>query len=198
MTKTVTSSGSSGTGDDKQLLQGTASVPPTITTERMNRNKEPIMLKGKLRHGKISYEEGDIIIHRPGFEVPDYINKSLVEHYGLTAEAVVEIVSDPKKEDVLHWSVDPRCSKLPSGEGKQIASNETLMLKTRVRFGKVSFEKNDLEYLHPGWKIPSFITESLKRQASNGELSVFSDEKGNLRCKWREPWTRYFRGIREV
>ena len=80
-------------------------------------------------------------------------------------------------------SVDPRWRKLPNGEGKQVASNEPLMLKTRVRFGKVSFEENDLEYTHPKWEMPPFITERLKRQASNGELSVFSDEKGNLRCK---------------
>ena len=89
-----------------------SAIPPTNTTLRMNRNKEPILLKGKLRHGKISYKEGDfeMHVHRSGFEVPEYITQSLLEYHEDIAEAVVELVSDPKEEGVLRmmarYSID--------------------------------------------------------------------------------------------
>ena len=171
--------GETSSGMDEQELQ--QAEGPSITTEYMTANKEPIMLKGKLRHGKISYEEGDIKIHHSGFEVPDYITQSLLEDYGDISEAEVKIVSDSTKEGVLRWSVDPKWRKLPGDDGKQRAANETMMLKTRVRQGQISFSKVDLKVKHPGWEVPSYITESLKRETSNGELSVISDEKGNLR-----------------
>ena len=165
--------------DEQELQQQEG---PSVTTEYMTANKKPIMLKGKLRHGKISYEEGDIKIHHSGFEVPDYITQSLFEDYGDISEAEVEIVSDSMKEGVLRWSVDPKWRKRSSDDGKQSAANEILMLKTRVRQWEVSFSEVDLKFKHPGWEVPSFITESLKRERFNGELFIISDEKGNLRC----------------
>lgn len=62
--------------------------------------------------------------------------------------------------------------------------NEALMLKTRIRYGKISFEPGDLEYLYPDWMIPQYLVESLEQEhltAPSVDLCVISDEKGNLR-----------------
>ena len=72
----------------------------------------------------------------------------------------------------------------PSGYEGQMDENETLMLKTRIRYGKVSFEFGDLEYLYPGWMLPLYLVKSLDREYSgtpDGDLCVISDELGNVR-----------------
>ena len=163
MTKPENEETSRGLNED-----GTQQVQGAVT-----QNEEPIMFKSIVRNGKISYEEEDVIISRPGFEVPNYIIQSLLENHGDTSQAVVKIVSDPNDESVLRWSVSRRL-------------HQTLMLKTRVRHGEVSFNKEDVEFVRPDWEIPQYITATLKRQASYGELSVFSDDEGNFRFKVRE------------
>lgn len=60
------------------------------------------------------------------------------------------------------------------------------MLKTRIRYGKVSFEKGDLEFRERDWEVPQHIIQALERDYSakpDGELYVISDEQGNLRIK---------------
>lgn len=62
--------------------------------------------------------------------------------------------------------------------------NGALMLETRIRYGQISFEPGDLQYLYPDWMIPQYLVESLGREYSGtpeGELCVISDEKGNFR-----------------
>ena len=66
--------------------------------------------------------------------------------------------------------------------------NDSLMLKTRIRYGKVSFKREDVEFTYPGWVIPQHLVESLERKqfaTHNGELFVISDEKGNLKSTVR-------------
>lgn len=142
------------------------------------------MLKSKLRNGYISYHPGDLEILYPTFKVPDQNRESLWNaHYNIP-EAGLEIVKDINGEPRV--TVEPK-SKDSSKEGELgIAENETVMLETRVRYGKVSFEKGDLQYISPNFKIPLYITNSLKRDYEsmpNGELCVISDEQGNLRYK---------------
>ena len=42
---------------------------------------------------------------------------------------------------------------------------------------------HDVEFQYPGWKVPLFILEDLKRNSPTGRLFIISDERGNLRCK---------------
>ena len=72
----------------------------------------------------------------------------------------------------------------PNYGGLQLDDNETLMLKTRIRYGKISFEPKDVEFTYPGWMIPQHL-EREQFATHDGELFVISDEKGNLRCTVR-------------
>ena len=61
---------------------------------------------------------------------------------------------------------------------------EVLMLKTRIRYGEISLSPGDLEHCYPDWTVPQHIVESLKRGYSttaSGVLSIFSNEKGDLK-----------------
>ena len=67
-------------------------------------------------------------------------------------------------------------------QGIEMADNELLLLKTRVRKGVISFHEDDVKFRYSGWKVPEYILEDLKRNASTGRLFIVSDQKGNLRC----------------
>ena len=51
-------------------------------------------------------------------------------------------------------------------DGIKIADNDTLMLKTRIRYGQVSFQESDVHFRQGTWQIPQYIVENLKIQNS--------------------------------
>ncbi|KAJ7376879.1 hypothetical protein OS493_031757 [Desmophyllum pertusum] len=69
-----------------------------------------VVLKSKLRNGVISYQPGDVQIHWPGFEVPDYIIQVLLHAHVNTPEAGVTITKDQNGK--LRWSVYPKTKKV--------------------------------------------------------------------------------------
>ena len=143
-----------------------------------------VMLKSQLRNGKISYLPRDLEISIPGFQVPDDMTQRLLYDYGDTIQAGVKIVRDSNGE--LRVIVETKSKDSSREEIIQIADNETLLLATCVRFGKVSSDKGDLRYIHPDWKIPAYVTTSLAREYGTlpkGELYVISDEKGEIKFK---------------
>lgn len=150
---------------------------PPATTTKWTSTGAPGLVKSKLRYGVISRQPQDVDIWRPGFDVPEHVAQSLKKNYWNIPEAGVKIVLDPRDKSV-RWSV--------WGEGADIATNEVVVLQSRVRYGDVSFEESDLFFLYPGWKIPQYIIESIKRahrETRRGELYIISDERGNLRYK---------------
>ena len=164
---------------DQFLRQGTVTTqpnpPPSVTWER-------VMLKSKLRNGEISYKGGDVEIHYPGFEVPDYIIDFLQYEHCTTPVAVIKIVlgTDGK----LGWSVDPKRRELSKGREAEVAATEILMLKTCMRYGKVSFAKAHVEYCFSNFQLPLNVTKGLERNycdTPKAKLYILSDEKGNLR-----------------
>ena len=64
----------------------------------------------------------------------------------------------------------------------EMADNELISLKTRVKNGLVSFHEDDIEVRYPAdWQVPTHILEDLRKERFNGKLFIISDEKGNLR-----------------
>ena len=192
---------------DRILQQSQGSVPsetsllPAVTsfTANFNSKGELILLKTRLCQGKISYEPKDIDVRYPGYVVPTDIERSLIEKHMHTSEAVVKIVEDPKNKKV-RWSVVQKSKGLFSKERKDSeahpagsrelqdptskATNETVMLKTRIRYGEVSMKEYDLKCIYPEWYVPQYLIESLKRKyhaTPNAKLVVFSDLERNLR-----------------
>ena len=71
----------------------------------------------------------------------------------------------------------------PSYLKHSLAPEKTVMLNTRLRYGKISSRPEDVVYWKPGWVVPDYIAESLFRQhskTSDAELVIQSDEKGGL------------------
>ena len=190
---------------DRTWQQSQGSVPSetslssavTSSTANFNSKGELILLKTRLCQGKISYEPKDIDVRYPGYVVPTDIEKSLIEKYMHTSEAVLKIVEDPRNKKV-RWSVVPKSKGLFSKESKEAhpagsrelqdpiskTTSTTVMLETRIRYGEVSMKENDLEFIYPEWYVPQYLIESLKRKyhaTPNAKLVVFSDVERNLR-----------------
>ena len=143
-----------------------------------------VLLKSQLRSGVISYDPLDLEIQYQGFKVPDYINETLLQKYFNILEAGVKIVKDNYGK--LRYTVELRSEEDPIDEGIEIGDNETLMLNTIVRYGQVSLDKDDLKYRYPGWQVPQYIMNSLKREhgtTRKADLFVISDGQEKLRYK---------------
>jgi len=158
--------------------------PPAV-----NIRGEPVLLRSLLRFGKISNRIEDLQLWDPTFTVPDHINSTLFQQYHDTPATGVTIVRGI--DGALRYTIDPQLIEVSRSryDGMQIADNETLMLKTRVRYGKVSFQESDTQFRYGTWKIPQNIVDSLKEKYSatkSGDLYIISDGRDGLRMVVKE------------
>ena len=158
--------------------------PSTITskyTDYSTSTVEAVMLKSKLRFGKIA----NVSICCSGFQVPYYITQCLLDNYSDISDAEVRIVLD--KNSALRWSVDVKSKELSRKEGIH-SGYEVLMLHSYVRDGQVSLEERDLRFIYPGWQVPPYVMASIGRDhwaIRYAELFIISNEKGELKYKVR-------------
>ena len=132
-----------------------------------------VLLKSRLKFGKLT---NDVEIHYPGFRVPPSIQRGMYEAYRSISEAVVEVRSDGRGG--YTWSPYTKKSLV------QLGQNETVMLKTRLFYGRISLEKGKLEFIYPGWTTPTYLIEDLMKKyywCPDQELYIISNEKAELR-----------------
>ena len=177
--------------DPDVLVQFLISVPQAAATINQwcppaaTFTGQPVMLRSLLRYGRISYQLEDIQLWDPAFLVPDYINEGLFHQHCNTPVTGVKIVLDD--DGKLRWSVDLKLIEISRSryEGIHIAANETLLLKTCIRNGQVSFEECDVHFRHGNFQISQNIAKSLRDeyyQTPCGELHIISNEKRDFRC----------------
>ena len=133
-----------------------------------------VMLRSRLKFGQLT---NDLEFHYPGFTVPLSIERGMYQAYRSISEAMVEVRSDGKGG--YAWFPYTKKSLV------QLAKNETVMLKTRLRNGQISLEKGKLEFMYPGWTTPKYIVQDLRNKyasCSDRELYIISNEKRELRC----------------
>ena len=178
-----------GRGRDLPITQ--QPTPQTAATilpphaPALNVTGEPVLLRSLLFGGIISKQPEDLQLWDPTFTVPDYIYQNLIRQYHDTPETGITIVQGI--HGALRWSVDPKLIEVSRSryKGIKIADNETLMLKTRVLYGEVSFQESDVHFRHGTWQIPQNIMKSLKDEYTatpSGELYIMCDDRENLRC----------------
>ena len=133
-----------------------------------------LLLKSKLRNGHISFESADLEFLSQEFkEIPDDMVQHLLKTYKHVDERRVKIMFVPSHKEQVVWVGDQEI---------EMADNDLLLLKTRVKNGVVSFHEDDVESRYPAdWQVPGFIFDDMRKNRSNGKLFIISDEKGNLR-----------------
>ena len=146
---------------------------PQLANQDFSSMEGFVMLRSRLKFGRLT---NDLEIYYPGFSVPLPIERGMCQTYRRISEAVVEVRSDGKGG--YAWFPYTKKSLV------QLAKNETVMLKTRLRNGQISLEKGKLEFMYPGWITPRYLIEDLRikyESCYDRELYIISNEKGELR-----------------
>lgn len=163
--------------ENENLQQQLESFPVAIPTYSTKQNPliGKLVLKSKLRYGKISFGSADLKVLSPKFwEIPEDIVERLLQTNKHFDEREVKIMLVPSRNEQVVYVGD---------QDIEMADNDLILLKTRVNKGLVSIHEDDVEVRYPAdWQVPDGILQNLKRTASNGKLLIISDEKGNLRC----------------
>ena len=147
--------------NSQQLVLGTqfSKRPPPV-----------VVLRSFVRHGKISYRQEDLQIWDPEFQVPDDIQGRLLDKFRNKPLVGIRVIklSDGSTE----CYVDQNLKQFTLDEEIQLDTGKKLLLKTRVRNGKVSFEDNDVKYKYRNNCIPKCIIDNLQMTKADGDLYI--------------------------
>ena len=152
---------------------------------------ETLILKTRLRHGRISYDEEDVEQRLEGWAAPQAIANHLLEEWQST-DNVELLVYQENKTGNLHTVVNKnestkmrRLSDSLKGALQRISNSPVLLLATRLRRGRISYEEEGVEQRVEGWTVPEKMAEDLlvkRRSTINAGLKVYRENPtGNLR-----------------
>ena len=154
--------------NSQQLVLGTqfSERPPPV-----------VVLRSFVRYGKISYRQEDLQIWDPEFQVPDDIQGRLL--YKFRNKPLVGIRVIKLSNGSTECYVDQNLKQFTSDEEIQLDTGKKLLLKTRIRNGKVSFEDNDVKYKYRNNCIPKCIIDNLQMTKADGDLyiSLYDSDK---------------------
>ncbi len=145
-----------------------------------------VMLNTRLRNGRISNRPEDIVYWKPGWVVPDEIEKDLFRKHSKKSDVELVILLDEKS--TLICQVNEKKSSQNQPERQQhpeLAPGETIKLKTRMYSGRISFDAKDLEVFDNTRRVPDEVTSRLfseYRSTPKADLLIVSDSKDNMRC----------------
>ena len=161
-----------------------AATNQQMRTPATSENGEPVLLRTILRHGKVSLELEDLEVWDPDFTVPEHISKKLFNKFQGVPEAGLRIVLDNNRREPQGY-VSRDLKEFTRKKKIKMGRNETLILKTRLHYGQVSFAEDDVHFRHGNWQIPPHIVESLreKHKSTAGADLIISFKDGRLCCK---------------
>ena len=141
-----------------------------LWTQSSERPPPVVVLRSFVRHGEISYRQEDLQIWDPEFQVPDDIQGRLLDKFRNKPLVGIRVIklSDGSTE----CYVDQNLKQFTLDEEIQLDTGKKLLLKTRVRNGKVSFEDNDVKYKYRNNCIPKCIIDNLQMTKADGDLYI--------------------------
>ena len=141
-----------------------------LWTQSSERPPPVVVLRSFVRHGEISYREEDLQIGNPEFQVPGDIQKWLFYSFWNKPPVGVRVIKLSNGSTECY--VDHNLKQFTLDEEIQLDTGKKLLLKTRVRKGKVSFEDNDVKYKYRNNCIPEYIIDDLQMKKADGDLYI--------------------------
>ena len=147
--------------NSQQLVLGTqfSERPPPV-----------VVLRSFVRRGEISYQKEDLQIGDPEFQVPSEIQERLFHSFWNKPPVGVRVIKLSNGSTECY--VDHNLKQFTLDEEIQLDTGKKLLLKTRVRNGKVSFEDNDVKYKYRNSCIPKCIIDDLQMRKADGDLYI--------------------------
>ena len=159
--------------------ESSQNTPQPVLATQLPGNPPPvIVLRGIARYGRISKQLGELQVWDPEFKIPDDIQDKLLTKHCDTPETGVRIIrySDGRLECHNYQNF----KKFFLNEDIKLAKDEFLVMKTRIRHGKVSFEDVDVQFKLGNVHIPQDIISGFKEKDS-ADLYVISGAAKNFR-----------------
>ena len=141
-----------------------------------------VLLRGFARYGKVPDQIGDLQIWDPEFKVPDDIQERLLKK--LRNTPLIGVIVIKHSDGKIECFTDTNLKELSLDEEVQLADDEQLILKTRVRNGEVSFENAAVQFKYGNKCIPQHIIDGFRAQDKkpNGDLYIISNDSEHFRC----------------
>ena len=158
-------------------------LPQLVWASQFSVKSPPVvLLRGFVRYGKVPDQIGDLQIWDPEFKVPDDIQERLLEN--LRNTPLIGLIVIKHSDGTIECFTDPNLKELSLDGEIQLASDEQLIMKTRVCNGEVSFEDVAVQFKYGNKCIPQHIINGFKAldKKRNGDLYIISDNSGNFRC----------------
>ena len=141
-----------------------------LWTQSSERPPPVVVLRSFVRHGEISYRQEDLQIWDPEFQVPDDIQGRLLDKFRNKPLVGIRVIK--LSDGSTKCYVDQNLKQFTLDEEIQLDTGKKLLLKTRVRNGKVSFEDNDVKYKYRNNCIPKCIIDNLQMTKADGDLCI--------------------------
>ena len=141
-----------------------------LWTQSSERPPPVVVLRSFVRHGEISYRQEDLQIWDPEFQVPDDIQERLFHSFWNKPLVGIRVIKLSNGSTECY--VDHNLKQFTLDEEIQLDTGKKLLLKTRVRNGKVSFEDNDVKYKYRNNCIPECIIDDLQMRKADGDLHI--------------------------
>ena len=141
-----------------------------LWTQSSERPPPVVVLRSFVRHGEISYRQEDLQIWDPEFQVPDDIQGRLLDKFRNKPLVGIRVIK--LSDGSTKCYVDQNLKQFTLDEEIQLDTGKKLLLKTRVRNGKVSFEDNDVKYKYRNNCIPERIIDDLQMRKADGDLYI--------------------------
>ena len=129
-----------------------------------------VVLRSFVRYGEISYRQDDLQIWDPEFQVPDDIQGRLLDKFRNKPLVGIRVIK--LSDGSTKCYVDQNLKQFTFDGEIQLDTGKKILLKTRVRNGKVSFEDNDVKYKYRNNCIPKCIIDNLQMTKADGDLYI--------------------------
>ena len=159
-------------------------------TDLTSETTEKLVLKTRLRHGKISYDEQDVEVRLEGWTAPQVMANHLWMQWNSTKDAellVYRELNTSNKRTVVNKVKGMNVAGVMQSvtQFSRPKKTEELILKTRLRHGKISYDEQDVEVRLQGWTAAQEMANNLWRKwysTNDAELLVYRElNTGNER-----------------
>ena len=159
--------------------ESSQNTPQPVLATQLPGNPPPvIVLRSVARYGRISYQSGDLQVWDPEFKIPDDIQDKLLTKHCDTPETGVRIIRYSGGRLECHSYQNFK--KFFLNEDIKLAKDEFLLMKTRIRHGKASFEDVDVQFKFENVHIPQRIISGFTGKDGN-DLYIISGNAEKFR-----------------
>ena len=159
--------------------ESSQNTPQPVLATQLPGNPPPvIVLRSVARYGRISYQSGDLQVWDPEFKIPDDIQDKLLTKHCDTPETGVRIIR--YSDGTLECHNYQNFKKFFLNEDIKLAKDEFLLMKTRIRHGKASFEDVDVQFKFENVHIPQRIISGFTGKDGN-DLYIISGNAEKFR-----------------